>query len=522
MAIYSLNVEMIKRSKGHSAVAAAAYRAGEKINNWQRGTEEDYSRKSDVAYKKIFLPKGVDEKFLDREYLWNTAEQAEGRKDAQLAREIKVALPHELDSKQQIALLEKFVTEIFVSDGMIADVALHRPRKKKKQKKQGEEDKKDGEQENDHFHILLHTRRVQGLTIFEKAREWNGNKPIKRWREQWAKYANEALKEAGLNERIDHRSYAEQGIDLEPTIHEGRAAREMEKRGEVSELCEINRQIRARNAEKKRRNQNASNHENQSTRRSGKIGRSSERRSEKNIVRFTAQSNVGGFERNRGRNFESFGQKRYLPDMPFFNVAPEEKRDSMLLPSVERSSLEIDRADRVRDLHMLGPESNRGLNRKPQKTKIASTRIQNIGPMPKKFFEPELENLYRITPLILGVFNRDKAEQILAPSFKKFGIEDFELRDYMLKIEVVSDRQKRGEEPEPLKPNASAYQKIGTVNFISPLTNKEESVLGSILSDPALPVPEKFRGEGEDWSGLTPSARLEKMMEHRFDEDYDL
>ena len=456
MAIFHFSVQMIKRSAGRSAVTAAAYRAGEKLNNERRAIVDDYSKKKDVAYKKIFLPDGASKKFLSREKLWNAVEAIETRKDAQLAREINIALPNELTPEQQINLIEKFVQEQFVAGGMIVDVCIHRPKQNKKKKTAGTEEEQDKPQ-NDHAHLEMTTREVSGEMFLQKNRDWNGREPIQKWREAWEQYANEALRAAGRDERIDHRSLESQGVDREATIHEGFVAREIERRGGVSELCQINREIKERNKKKERsRKENGSDHERGSARRSGSARKVTKRGSEKNT------------ERNR-----------------------------VLLSGTKRGGVEVNHAKRMRNLRLLGSDTTeRGLNERPT-----------------------LENLYRITPLMIRSFGRDKTAEALAPHFQKFGIEKFELYDYMLHIEVAADRQKRGE-PEPSKPNASAYQKIGSTNFGSPLTPREENLLGSILSDPALPVPEAYKGESEDWSGLTPSAKLEKMADYKFEEDY--
>ncbi|MEG2563584.1 MAG: MobQ family relaxase [Lactococcus sp.] len=233
MAIFHAQVKVISRSSGRSSVAAAAYRAGEKITNSWDGQTHDFTRRSDVVAKRVFLPIGAAEEFKDRSVLWNTVERCEKRKDSRTAREIEVALPGELNLSQQKQLMAKYVTESFVSRGMFADVAIH--------------DKQDG---NPHAHVMLTTRKLDENGQFgKKERSWDDKQNVLEWRENWAKTVNEALKAQGLEERIDHRSYKDQGIDKEPTIHLG-AAHQMEKRGIKTEKGDLNRAINTLNQDK--------------------------------------------------------------------------------------------------------------------------------------------------------------------------------------------------------------------------------------------------------------------------------
>ena len=132
-------------------------------------------------------------------------EKAEKRKDAQTAREMDIALPFELDRQEQIQLVRDYIQENFVSAGMCTDFAVH--------------DKGDG---NPHAHIMLTTREISSSGFGGKNREWNKSEHLETWRENWAIVFNEKLQEKGLDERIDHRTLKEQGIEREPTIHEGR------------------------------------------------------------------------------------------------------------------------------------------------------------------------------------------------------------------------------------------------------------------------------------------------------------
>ncbi len=203
MAIYHLSGSVISRSQGRSAVACAAYRSASKLMDERYGKEHDYTNKQDVAYTEIFLPEGADKKLSDRETLWNEVERFEKRKDAQLAREIQVSLPRELTLDQNIKLVREFVQSEFVDKGMIADLALHMDKAS------------DGELQP-HAHILLTLRKIDESGFGPKERGWNAKENLLMWRESWAETTNRHLAINGHDIQIDHRSYAEQGIDLEP------------------------------------------------------------------------------------------------------------------------------------------------------------------------------------------------------------------------------------------------------------------------------------------------------------------
>ena len=239
---------------GRSAVAAAAYRSGEKLVNEWDGKTHDYTHKPGVVHSEIMLPDHAPPEFADRSTLWNSVEFSEKSSDAQLAREIEVALPVELSRTEQLALVRSYVQDNFVAEGMCADFALH--------------DKDDG---NPHAHILLTIRPLkpdgkwgpkcrkvydldsQGNRIpdgkggwknhREDTTDWNNRENAEKWRAAWAAYANRALEAAGRPERIDHRSYKRQGVEKIPTIHMGVAASQMERRGIRTEKGDINRQI---------------------------------------------------------------------------------------------------------------------------------------------------------------------------------------------------------------------------------------------------------------------------------------
>lgn len=203
MAIYHLTAKIIARSKGRTATASAAYRAGERIADERTGIIFDYRKKRGIALRAIYAPTNAPQWATDRSRLWNEAEKAESRKDAQIAREIEVALPHELSERDRTVLLEHFVKSQFVRRGMVADVCLH------------------DIPGNPHAHILLTTRSIGPDGFGAKNRDWNTKGQLEGWREQWARRANLRLETAGHDARIDHRTLAEQEIDRAPTVHLG-------------------------------------------------------------------------------------------------------------------------------------------------------------------------------------------------------------------------------------------------------------------------------------------------------------
>jgi Ti-type conjugative transfer relaxase TraA len=199
MAIYHLSAKVVSRGKGQSVVAAAAYRAGQVLTDEATGTMHDYTRKAGVEHREIQAPEGAPSWAMDRAQLWNRVELIEKRKDAQLAREIEVGLPIELNAKDQVRLLREFVRREFVAKGMVADFAIHRDHG-----------------HNPHAHILLTTRKISSKGFGPKERAWNDRAQLLAWRAAWAEVTNEHLAEAGLAVRIDHRTLKAQGISLAP------------------------------------------------------------------------------------------------------------------------------------------------------------------------------------------------------------------------------------------------------------------------------------------------------------------
>ena len=304
MAIYHLEAKVISRGAGRSAVAASAYLSCSRLYNDYDGIQHDYTKKQGLVWQEVFLPEYAPQEWRDREKLWNAVEEVETAKDSRLAREFVVALPMELNREQQIELLQNFIHEQFVAEGMCADAAIH-----------------DTDGHNPHAHILLTVRpldeqgrwqyktekeylcvkngeergftaaefktaqnegwekqypykvgkkkvymtpsaaEAQGLVRADKhpkstrygrqnpiSERWNSEEQLVVWRAAWADVTNRYLERYGHDERIDHRSNAARGLDEIPTIHEGAAAQALERKGIISDRCELNRQIKADNA----------------------------------------------------------------------------------------------------------------------------------------------------------------------------------------------------------------------------------------------------------------------------------
>lgn len=304
MAIYHFEAKVITRGTGRSVVAAAAYASCSKMYNEYDGIMHDYVKKRGNVYSEVFLPSNAPAEWQDRAELWNAVEAAEKSKDSRLARELIVALPVELQLDEWKSILQKFITENCVDKGMCADVSIHdtdghnphahilltvRPLDEKgkwQSKTQKEYLCKRGDEEcgftSDEFkaaqadgwekqyQYFVGKKKVymtpseaisQNLERASKnpkstrygrqnpiCSEWNSEKQITKWRKAWEDVINLELERKQLNERVDCRSFAERGIDEQPTIHEGVTARIIEKCGGVSDRCDINRQIRKDNA----------------------------------------------------------------------------------------------------------------------------------------------------------------------------------------------------------------------------------------------------------------------------------
>ena len=264
IALFHFHVTQIKRSAGQSAVAAAAYRSGEKLHSEYYGEDSDYTRKGGVICSEILLPPQAPPSFSDRETLWNAVEKVERGKRAQLAYSFDIALQNEFSMQENIELARHFLLEQCVSRGMVADYAIHQP------------DKKDGGIQNPHFHVMCPIRPIepdgkwgnkqrreyvldeQGERIRDEAgnyvfnavptTDWGKPETLEFWREQWAQLCNTRFAEKGLDCRIDHRSYERQGVEQIPTQHEGPTVRAMEAKGIRTNKGDLNRWIRKTNA----------------------------------------------------------------------------------------------------------------------------------------------------------------------------------------------------------------------------------------------------------------------------------
>ena len=239
MAIFHCNSSIIKRSSGSSSVASAAYCSAENILDERTGLIHDYARKKGVLHTEIITPENAPDWANDRSKLWNAVEAAEKRKDSQLAREIMVALPNELNEQQRLQLVRDYITEQFVSKGMIADIAIHAPNKQ-------------GDDRNYHAHILLTMRQITPEGFGNKVRAWNAKANLYQWREQWQHHTNRMLKQAGFECQIDGRSHANKGLDKEPLLHLGVHATALERKGIATDLGNENRAIEYRNAQREK------------------------------------------------------------------------------------------------------------------------------------------------------------------------------------------------------------------------------------------------------------------------------
>lgn len=306
MAIYHMQAKIVSRGKGRSAVAASAYMSCSSVTNEYDGVHHDYTRKKGLVWEQVFLPENAPVEWQDRAILWNAVEDAEKSKDSRLAREFVVALPRELNADQQIALLTEYIQQQFVADGMCADVGIHDPdtpghnphahilltirplddhgKWQYKTEKEylcirGDEERgftaseflqAQDEGWEKQYPYLVGKKKVymttadgeaQGLKRASKhpksttygrqnpiTERWNSESQLILWRSAWADIVNLHLERVGSTERVDHRSHAERGLDEQPTIHEGVAARAMEKKGIISDRCELNRQIKADSA----------------------------------------------------------------------------------------------------------------------------------------------------------------------------------------------------------------------------------------------------------------------------------
>ena len=237
MAIYHFSAKVISRARGSSAVASAAYRSASRLFDEKLNRHHDFSNKAGVIHSEVMLPQGSPERLNDRTVLWNEVEAGEKRKDAQLAREVEFSIPREMDQQQGVSLARDFVQKQFVDRGMVADLNVHW-------------DKADDGSPKPHAHVMLSMREVGPEGFGKKVRDWNGTELLQEWREAWAAHVNERMAKLGLEGRIDHRSYADQGIALEPQHKIGPAGMRRLDRGEDAERADDHRRIARENGTK--------------------------------------------------------------------------------------------------------------------------------------------------------------------------------------------------------------------------------------------------------------------------------
>lgn len=259
MAIFHFSIKIGSRGKGQSAIAAAAYRSGTKLMNEELLQASDYTRKGGIIHSEIALCAYAPTEYTDRETLWNAVHKIEKQKNAQLWREFEAALPVELGHDEHIQIVRNFVKSL-TKQGMCVDWSIH-----------------DTGKGNPHVHMMCTMRSIlpdgtwaaksrkiyeldaEGNKILQKIdkfgrkqykthkesfNNWDSKDRVKEWRIVWEQAVNAFLPE---KLHIDHRSYAEQGIDKIPTIHEGYGARGRERSGKLSDRCEYNRQTRLQN-----------------------------------------------------------------------------------------------------------------------------------------------------------------------------------------------------------------------------------------------------------------------------------
>jgi uncharacterized coiled-coil DUF342 family protein len=261
MPVPHLNIRIVQRSKGSSAVAGAAYQAGEKLFSEYDQKSKDHRRKQpEVVYTEILLPANAPPEYADRATLWNAAEEVEKQWNAQLARRFVLALPREVPLGKCPQMLKEYCEEHFVSKGMCCDFAIHDP---------------DPPGHNPHCHIMLTMRAIdengkwmpKSRKVYdldengeriklpsgrwkshkEDTVDWNEQYHAEEWRHGWEIVQNRYLEMSGSPERVDMRSYERQGLDIVPTVHMGAAVCALERKGIETNIGNLNRDIKAAN-----------------------------------------------------------------------------------------------------------------------------------------------------------------------------------------------------------------------------------------------------------------------------------
>lgn len=252
------DIKITQRSKKQSAVAGAAYQSGDSLFSEYDQKRKSYSDKRGILYTEIMLPENAPPEYSDRNTLWNAVEKIENQWNSQLARRFVLALPREVPEERYPQMIRDYCQEHFVSQGMCCDFAIH-----------------DTGRGNPHCHVMLTLRAMdekgkwlsKSRKIYdldengerirlpsgnwkshkEDVVDWNQQWHGAIWRKGWQDVQNKYLEAANRPERVDLRSYAEQGLDIVPTVHMGAAVTQMERRGEKTNVGNLNRDIKAAN-----------------------------------------------------------------------------------------------------------------------------------------------------------------------------------------------------------------------------------------------------------------------------------
>jgi len=241
------SAKTIQRSKGRSSVAAAAYRAGERLYDERTGLTHDYRYKNDVEFTRIYLPENAPDHYRDRATLWNAVEKKENRSNSCTARELEVAFPYEFNAMQRREAGDATARELMKRYGCAVDIAYHNP-------------SRDGDQRNHHAHILFTDRGFDQSTkdgwAKNKYRDLSndkieidgiktsrGQQEVLSLREFTAGVMNHIAMRDELSVKVEHLSFEARGIDREPQVHLGAVANDMKRKGQPSERDDQNKSI---------------------------------------------------------------------------------------------------------------------------------------------------------------------------------------------------------------------------------------------------------------------------------------
>ena len=377
MAIYHCAIKNIGRSNGKSAVASSAYRSGEKLHDKEQDKTFDYTSKDNVVYSEIFLCENAPTEYRDRETLWNEVQKVEKAKDARFAREWEVAIPNELTLDQAKELTRGFC-ESLASEGMCIDMSIHwkegnhhahimgTTRPIQKNGKWGQKEKKayaldeKGEKipifDENGIQKVDSRNRKQWKRITVESNDWNKREKVEEWRARWAEHCNQYLEKEN---QIDHRSYQRQGVEQIPTIHEGYVARQMEQRGQISELCEQNRKIKSLNEKIK------------------EIVQDIKERVNEQIAKFRGLERASDNHRetaDRNRFFEVRSRARQQID-----TRPNERDNAITRPTQKITEISNRAQQRVRDILI----QNQGAERRKRRIDEIKRRVDVVKSLQK-------------------------------------------------------------------------------------------------------------------------------------------